>query len=185
MSRVGKVENRESVQQEQAVVDSRIAADIDDYFVSAELPFGMRKLAGGDRAVVNEVVVGAGFLDDFSAEGKGRGRGEHGAGSVKAQARCPDYIVEAPGLGGQVIGSVARLDVIVVGTAVESEMSGRGGLTAVGVVCDFIGAEDVGAVMNFGIAVQLVDVADLLLLDGAHGGGIVVLALGLLRTRRI
>ena len=53
------------------------------------------------------------------------------------------------------------LDVVVVRAAIDSEMARGRGLAAVGVVGDFIGAQDIIAVVNFGIAVKFVDVADL------------------------
>ena len=40
MSRVGKIENRESMQQEITVVDGGVSAYIDNYFVRLELQFG-------------------------------------------------------------------------------------------------------------------------------------------------
>ena len=62
---------------------------------------------------------------------------------------------------------MAGLDVVVIGTAVEGEVTGGGGLAAIGVVGHFVGAQDVGAIVNLGVAVQFVDVADFFLLIGA------------------
>ena len=73
MSRVREIEDRKSVQHKSAVVDAGVAADIDDDFVRVELPFGMGKFAGGDGAVIDAVVIGAGLLDHFAGEGKGSG----------------------------------------------------------------------------------------------------------------
>ena len=89
-----------------------------------ELPLGMRQFAGGDRAVIDEIMIGAGLLDDFPGEGKGSGRGEHhGLAAVIAHSGGGGDVVEAPRLSGQVVGAVAGLEVVVIGTAVESEVS--------------------------------------------------------------
>ena len=70
-------------------------------------------------------------------------------------------------------------DVVVVGTAVEREVPGGGGLATVGVVRNFVGAKNVGVVMDLGIAVQFVNVAVFFLFDGADRGLVLVLVCGL------
>lgn len=96
---------------------------------------------------------------------------------------CGD-VVEASGLGSQIVGGVTGFDMVVVGAAVEGEVPGGGGLTTVGVVGDFVGAQDVAAVVDFGATVQFVDVADFFLLQGADGGGLGILRSGLAGARR-
>ena len=59
---------------------------------------------------------------------------------------------------------------VVVRAAVERDVAVGRGLAAVGVVGDLIGAQNVVAVVNLGVAVQLVDVAVFFLGDGADGG---------------
>src|SRR5258708_3785847 len=119
----------------------------------------MRQFAGGDGAVVDEVMAGAGLLDNFPGKGEGRRRGKDRPVSAEANAGAPGHVVESASFGGHVVGSVAGLDVVVIGTAVERDVTCGGGFSVVGIVGDFVGAEDVVAVVDFGVAVQLVDVA--------------------------
>src|ERR1700757_685005 len=106
MSRVGKVENRESMQHKLTVVDAGISSHIHHHFVSLELPLGMRKFAGSDRAVVHQVVIRARLLHDFAGEGEWSSRGQHHAIAAKTEARRRAYVVKAPPLGCQVVGSM-------------------------------------------------------------------------------
>src|SRR5579872_6983779 len=179
MSRVRKVENRKPMQPERTVIDLGIPAHIHHHGAGAEPPVGIRKFAGRNGAVVDHVVIGTGFLHDFAGEGKRSGRGQHYAAALKAEPGRGGDVVEAPGFSRQIVGSMTSFDVVVVGAAVESEMSGSRGLAAVGVVRDFIGPQDVGAIVNFGVAVQFVNLADFFLLQGADGSRIGVLARGL------
>ena len=73
MGCVGEVENRKAVQPECAVINLGIAAHVDHDFVSVELPFGMRKFAGGNGTVINEIVIGARFIHYFAREGERSG----------------------------------------------------------------------------------------------------------------
>src|ERR1700686_4531903 len=83
MRRVGKVEDRESMQYKLAVVDAGISSHIHHHFVGLELPFGVRKFAGGDSAVVHQVVIRARLLPRFGGEGEWSGRGKHTAVAPK------------------------------------------------------------------------------------------------------
>ena len=81
------------MQQKIAVVDAGIAADIHDHFVSLELPVGMRQFAGGNTAVVDDVVIGTGFLHDFAGEGERSSRGQDGAAALEAETGgCGDVV---------------------------------------------------------------------------------------------
>src|ERR1700730_10465352 len=131
MSRVGKVKDRESMQYKLAVVDAGISSHIHNHFVGLEPPFGMRKFAGGDGAVVHQVVIRARLLHDFAGESEGSGRGKHHAVATETEARRRAHVEKAPALGCQVVGSVAGPNVVVVGAAVKSEMPGGRGLAAV------------------------------------------------------
>jgi hypothetical protein len=80
---------------------------------------------------------------------------------------------------------VAGPDVVVIGPTVEHEVSGCRGLAGVTVVSDLVGAQDVGAVVNLGVAVQFVDGVNHLLLDGANRRQILGLRFRLFRAGRI
>src|ERR1700693_623767 len=110
------------MQQKIAVVNLGIAANIHNYLARVELPLGMRQLAGRNSAVVDQVVIGTGFLDNAAGKRKGGGRGQDRPVAAKAQPRCPGYIVEASCFQLEIIGAVRRANVIVIGTAVEREM---------------------------------------------------------------
>ena len=63
-------------------------------------------------------------------------------------------------------------------------MAGGRRLAAVGVVRDFVSPQDVGALVNLGVAVQLIDIAGLFLLQGADRGRVGILGCGLAGTER-
>src|SRR5882757_3133691 len=130
----------------------------------------MRQLAGSNGAVINEVVAGARLFDNFAGKGEGGGRGEDRAVAAEDNASAPGHIVEAASFGGHVVGPVAGLNMVVVRTAIKRDVAGGGGFSAVGVVGDFVGAEDVIAIVDFGVAVQFVDFAVFFLRGGADGG---------------
>ena len=71
---VGEVEDGESVQEKIAVINGSVAADVNHNLVGLEFPFGLWKFAGSDAAVIDHVVIGAGFLHELAAERK-RSRG--------------------------------------------------------------------------------------------------------------
>lgn len=167
MSCVGEIENREAMQRKRAVVDARVAAYIDDYFMSVKLPIGVRKLASSNCAVINQVVIGTGLLHYFAGERKRSGRSQHDVVAANAQSGGCGDVVEASCLGCQIVGSVTGFDVVVVRATVETEMSGGSSLSGVGVVGGFVGAQIIIAVVDLGIAVQAVEIAFFLLLLGA------------------
>ena len=61
------------MQQKIAAVNFGIAAHVDAYLESIELPFGMRQLARGNGAIVDEIVLGTGFVDNSARECERRG----------------------------------------------------------------------------------------------------------------
>src|SRR5208282_631225 len=110
VSRVRKVENRKSVQPERAVNNLGVAAHVHNHFVSVELPLGTGKFAGGNGAVIDDVVVGTGFVDDFSGEGERSGRGEHYEVAANLESGSCSDVVESPGLSCEIVSSVTSLD---------------------------------------------------------------------------
>src|SRR5271155_3182936 len=65
-----KIQDRNALQAEQAVVNLGRAPDIDNHFVGIELPTRMRQLASCYRPVIDRVMIGRRFLDDFPGEKK-------------------------------------------------------------------------------------------------------------------
>jgi len=143
--------------------------------VSAEFPLGMRNFAGGDAAVVNQVMIGSGFFHHLAVESKGRRRGQNEAITAEMKSGCSRNVVKFSCLGGEIVCPVAGFDVVVIWTSVECNVAGNRGLAAIGVVGRFVGSQDVIEVVNFGIAVQFVDVAVFFLLDGADDRRVVIL----------
>ena len=170
-----KIKDRESMQEKIAVVDAGIPADVDHNFMRIKLPFGVRKFASRNAAVVHHIVIGTRLLDQLAGKGKGRGRGQNGAPSLKLKPGCSGDIVKASGFGRQIVCRMARLNVIVIGPAIESEMARGRRLACIGVVGDFIRAQDVVPVMDLAIAVQFVDCPIFLLLDGTDDRAIIKL----------
>ena len=111
MGRIWEVEDRESVEQEIAAIDAGIAAHVDYYLVSLKFPFGVGQFAGRDTAVVDDVMVCGGFLYELALEREGRCRSENGAAACKFQPSGRSNVVEAPGLGCNIVGPVTRTNV--------------------------------------------------------------------------
>ena len=76
---------------------------------------------------------------------------------------------KASGFGANVVGAMGGFDVLVIGPAVEHHVAIRGRFSGVGVVVDRIGIEDVGAIVDFGLAAQFEDGPVFFLLQGADG----------------
>ncbi len=172
------------MQQKFAVIDAGIAAHVDNNLVGLKQPFGMGKLAGGDCSVIDEVMVRAGPLHNLAGESEGSGRGQNHAVGAQVKAGGCDHVIKAPGLRRQIVVSMTRLNVVVVGPTIETKVARNGALTSRRVVRNFIGPKNVSAVVNFSIAPQAIDVAVLFLLQGADGSGIRVLSCGLLCAER-
>src|SRR5579864_651313 len=100
VSRIRKVEDGETMQQKIAVVNGSVAAYIHDDFVGLEHPFRLGKLACRNAAVIDDVVIRAGFLDDLAAEGKRRCRGKDDTASSHLHAGCCSDVVELSSLAG-------------------------------------------------------------------------------------
>src|SRR5580658_1251041 len=95
MGHVGKVEDGNAVQGERAAVDLSVTAHVDNHPARVELPAGMRQLAGGDGAVVEQVVVGAGLVDNLASEGEGSGGSQDHPIVAIAQPGGAGHVVEA------------------------------------------------------------------------------------------
>ena len=129
----------------------------------------MRQFAGGDGAVVDQVMIGAGLFNNSAGKGEGSGGSQDHPVAAKAQPSRPGHIVKASRFQIQIVGAVRRANVVVIGTAVEREMSGRGHFLGVGVVGCFVGPQHVIVVVDFNRAVQLVNGTFFFLLNGADG----------------
>src|SRR5579859_6825680 len=127
-------------------------------------------------------MVRAIFLHDLAGKRKGSGRGQYHAAAAKTEPGGGGDVVEAPRLSRQIVGAVAGFDVIIVRAAVEREMSRGRCLTAVLVVGDLVGPQNVVAVVNLGISVQLVDVPVFFLVHRADRCHVLVLRGRLTRT---
>src|SRR3984885_11677859 len=181
MSGEGKVENGKSVQEKFAAVNFGVAADIHLDFSGVKLPLGMREFAGRDRAVVHQVVVWAGLFHNFAGKSKGGSRSENHTVAAKAQACGSDHVIEFAGLGDEVVGATAGSDGGVIGATVEREVALRVGFSSCGIVCSFIGAKDVRAIVNLHGLMQFVNRAVFFLGDRTNQGGTLFHGLGLPR----
>src|SRR6476620_4971618 len=102
-----KIQNGNAVQPERAAVDTGVASHLDNHFVRIELPLGMRQLASGDGAVVDQVVIGAGLDYFLAGERKRIRRGKNRTLLAQTHARGADYVVERPAFGAHVVDAVA------------------------------------------------------------------------------
>ena len=96
MRGIGKIKNRNAFNAESAAVDFRVAADFHLNLVRIELPFRARQFAGGDRSVVDQVVVGPGLLHHFAGKGEGVGRGQDHSLAAKSMPVVPVTFSKRP-----------------------------------------------------------------------------------------
>ena len=178
-----KVEDRNPPQQKVAVVNAGIPAYIHDHLARLKYPVRMGQFASRNRPVVDHVMLRAGLLDALSGKRKGSGRCQDQAISLQPQPRRSPDVVEPARLGGQVVGSMAGFDMVIVRASVQRYVTRCGGFTTVGVIGDFIGPEDVGPVVDLGVAAKFVDVSLFFLLDGTNQRSIVELSHGAIRAR--
>ena len=127
----------------------------------------MRQFAGGDCAVVDQVLIGTGFIDNFSRKCKGSGRSQDYPVGAKLHAGRPGHIVEAAGFERQIVCGVRCANVVVVRSAVEGEVSGCGHLFGIRVEGCFVGPQHIIIVVDFNRPVQLVNGTLFFLLNGA------------------
>src|SRR5580765_8495375 len=128
MGRIREVEDRKPVQQKVAVIDAGLAANINHHSSRLEFPVGLRKFAGCNGAIVDDVVIGAGFLDAFSGKSERRRGGQNGAATVKSHSRGGRYVIERAGFRDHIVGAMARPEVVVRRPAINSEISYGNGL---------------------------------------------------------
>ncbi len=105
-----------------------------------------------------------GLLDDPSREGERTGGGEDDAAPMETDAAGADHIEERPGFGPHVVVAMRSHNVLVVRTAVERQVAAGRGLTGGVVVGHLVCTQHPVAIIDFGVAAQLVDVAGFLLL---------------------
>ncbi len=186
MGGIREIKHGDAVQKKCAAIDLSVAAHIHVYLARVELPHGMRQLAGGDGAVVDQIMLRADLVDNLASKGKRSSRSKNHLVAAKDQSGGSGHIVEAPGFEIQIVCAMRRPNVIVIGTAVEREVSGSRRFPGVGVVGGFVGPQYVGSVIDFNRTVQLVDRTFLFLLDGANGADVsfFLLRSGRQRARR-
>src|SRR5580700_8389555 len=106
MGGIREKKHRDAVQNKSAAVDLSVAAHVHIYLARVESPHGMRQLAGGDGAVVDQVMIGADLVDDPAGKGK-RSRGsQNHLVAAKNQPGGPGHIVETSGFEIQIVGAV-------------------------------------------------------------------------------
>src|SRR5206468_10609970 len=110
-------------QQKVAVIDAGVTSNIRHHLVSFELPLGIRQFAGGNAAVVHDVVVGTGLLDDLARKSERSRRGKNHAAAFELQSSGGSDVVKASCLGGHVVISMACFDVVIVRAAINPEVS--------------------------------------------------------------
>src|SRR5208282_3648248 len=160
-----KIEDGHAHQLEAAVVKLGGAVDINLDVPRLEQPLRTRQAAGGDRPLAHHIVVGPVFLDDFSREGKRIGRGHRVAGGTHAKTHRSNRAVEGSNLGADIVDAVTGLDVLVVWAAVQHHVAVFFAVSRVRVVGDLIRAQDVSAIVDFGLAAQVVNGTIFFLVD--------------------
>src|SRR5580765_3849388 len=123
MGSIGKVENRETVQHELAVVNAGIATHIYHHFVRLKLPVRARQFARGDGPVVDEIVVWTRLLHKLSGESERSARGQYGTLAAEPQSGSGGNVVETTRLSCQVIVSMTGSEVVVIRAPVQTEVS--------------------------------------------------------------
>jgi hypothetical protein len=146
MSDVGKEEDGDAEELEGGVRGVGLAVG-EGELVRRKYPVRMIEEAGGDGAVVDDVVGGAVLDDEATLEEEGIGCDVSGAlgrgrfGGVKADGA--DDVVEAALAGADVVVGVGGLNLFIVVAAGKADVACGDGVSGVGVVSDGVGAEGV------------------------------------------
>ncbi len=157
MSGKGEEENGDSADTEHTVVEDGILAHLHRDPARVELPLGMGQFTGCNRAVMHDVVIGSGFIDDSCGEGKRMRTGEDHGTRLGLGANGSYRVVENASFFVDVIARVGSRDVLFVDGAVEDDVAAGGGFGGVVVVGGVIGPKDEIAIMNLDMPVELVD----------------------------
>ena len=124
------------------------------------------------------------FFDDLAGKCKRIRSGEDISRAPQTKPCRSNYVIESSNLGTNVVGTVAGFDVFVIGTAVEDHVALDFRIPGGRVVGDFIGIEHVVAIVDFGLAAQLVERAIFFLLNGVNGDFFFRQICGIDRDRR-
>src|SRR4051812_42891454 len=153
MLREGEIKNRDSANVEEAVEYLCFVAYVYDDLSGRIRPLRARQLAARDGAVLDDVAVLSLAAHCLAGECD-RIRGSERCGCVPVpHADCAGDLVKGPGLKAHVVVAIASFHVVIVRTAIESHVASRRYLRALGVVSNLIGAQDVIAKIDLGLAV--------------------------------
>ena len=164
---IGQEEDGHVQQAERGVVGTS-ALGVQREVPGEQLPVRPRQQAGGHLAVVDVVGLRAGFDHHATREQEWVRRVVTGAPSGAVNTDRATDVIEAAGLGIQVVGAAGGLDVLVVVSAGEKEVAVRSELRCSGVVAYAVCADGVSAIRYDDLAVERIDVAVALLRVGTQ-----------------
>jgi hypothetical protein len=128
-----------------------------------ELPLWTRQLAVGYGAVVYDVMIRTSFHDNLA----GKLEWDWGCQKIRprslARSNPTGHIVKSPDFSANVVLSVTRLNVFIVGTTVKYDVAVQRDVAGIGVVGSFIRPQCGDAVLNSSADMQFEDGAVLLL----------------------
>src|SRR5205814_7763833 len=102
--------------------------------------------------------------DGFSFKRYGIRRAERGLSVAIAHADRSGNLLERSCLGMQVVVAFGRIHVVIVRSAIQSDVSARGHLRGLAVVSDLIATKDIIAEIDLAVAVQQEEVSFFFLL---------------------
>ena len=110
-------------------------------------------------------MVRRGLFHDFPGEIERSLRSQNEPALLCLQTDRPDHVLKFPGFRAGVVSPMGRLKMFIAGLAVEHHVTVRNCLARIRVVGNFIGMQNVCAIVNFDLPAQFVNVAvDFLLL---------------------
>src|SRR5262249_9729270 len=126
----------------------------------------MRQLTSSNRAVKNQVMVGAGFLNYLAGESERIGRCQKRTLATHAKPDSSPDIFESADFAVDVVRGMRRLHMLVVETALEHHVAVSDHVPGVGVVVHGIRIQNVSPIVYFCVSAQLINRAIFLLAFG-------------------
>ena len=119
--------------------------------------------------MVHQVNLGAEFIDYFAGKGEGVAGRQDDVTALDVYAAGAGHVIEHAGVAAHVVVAMGSHNVFVVRTAVQHQMTAGGHLAGGVVVGGLVGAQHPFAIDDFGIAMELVNIASSLLLARLDG----------------
>src|ERR1700756_5323981 len=101
-----KVENRHAADAKAAAIHLGVGARVDDHLARVECPLGTRQLAGRNRTIVDDEVIGPRLLNALPGKRERTGRRQNRSRPLHTNPDRAHYVVKLTALAADVVGAV-------------------------------------------------------------------------------